>query len=151
MQNSLFLHAMTFSTGLGQQPCAAGSLPGTQLTPWPPPRAQPGAPARQHRESGWVPTAGTKGLVAMPWGVHPGQLIAFGVPVCSCGARSRAGDEGQQAMAMGTMWPSSGPNSDFPSRSFWSSIFFFQGELWHRGEGFPPRYANRAGLSWHLG
>lgn len=25
--------------------------------------------------------AGTKGLVAIPWGIHPGQLIAFGVPM----------------------------------------------------------------------
>lgn len=28
-----------------------------------------------------MPVAGTEGLVAMPWGIHPGQLMAFGVPM----------------------------------------------------------------------
>lgn len=28
-----------------------------------------------------MPVASTEGLVAMPWGIHPGQLMAFGVPM----------------------------------------------------------------------
>lgn len=41
-------------------------------------------------------------------------------------------------MAAGTMWPSSGPDSNFPSRCFWSSFFFFQGEFGTVVKGFPP-------------
>lgn len=128
MQNSPFPHPMSFGTRLGQQPCTARSLSGTRVMPWPYPQAQLGVPL--HRGGGRVPMAGTKRRVAMPWGVHLGQLIAFGVPVCSHGARSKAGDEGQQVVAAVTMWPSSGPDSNFPSRSFWSSFWvFFPGRV----------------------
>lgn len=73
--------------------------------------------------------AGTKGLVAMPRGIRPEQFITFGVPACSR-AQSRAGDEGQRGEAAGTMRLSSGPDSNFPSRSFWSGLLgFFPGTV----------------------
>lgn len=82
-----------------------------------------------------MPTAGTEGLVAMPWGIHPGQLIAFEAPM---GLRAGLGMRGIEVWQRGLVWPSSGPNSNFPSRSFWSSLgfFFIQAELWHCDEGF---------------
>lgn len=62
-----------------------------------------------------MPTAGTEGLVAMPWGIHPGQLIAFGAPM---GLGAGLGRRGIEVWQWGLCGRALVPTQTFPVEVF---------------------------------